>query len=120
MKNWNLNPQTGDYVMTGGAPTNTESLTIPAYFRLKTQRNRWMYSPDTSFGSDFYQFRKQPQAVAVEDAAARALKPMIDDGRASEIQVTAIKEQRGAIVLSTKIIDAAGNPETIEFKPIGV
>lgn len=32
-QNWEIDPVTKDYVMKGGAPVNTDSLTIPAYIR---------------------------------------------------------------------------------------
>ena len=46
---WDIDPVTGDYKMVGGAPSNTSSLTLPAYYRLKISRQQWMYAPNDKY-----------------------------------------------------------------------
>lgn len=122
MKSWNLNPANGDYVLDSqGSPEQTDSLLIPAYIRLKAPRTRWMYAPDTDWGSDFYTVRKRQTALdgsLCEQIGVRALKPLIDDGRASKVTLTATVQARGAVGLETKIADAGGNESSAVFKPI--
>lgn len=122
MKSWNLNPANGDYVLDAlGSPEQTDSLLIPAYIRLKAPRTRWLYAPDTEWGSDFYTVRKRHSALdgsLCEQIGSRALKPLIDDGRASKVTLTATVQTRTGIGLETKIADAGGNVSSATFKPI--
>ena len=110
-QNWNQNPASGDYVMVKGAPEQTDSLTIPAYIRLKTKRLTWLYAPDTSYGSDFHLIKKRrtdQNPTLIENVAASALQPIVDDGRAREISVTTTVATRSGVGLETKIADASG------------
>lgn len=119
MQNWKIDPGTGDYVMDSGSPVETNSLTIPAYVRLKTQRTRWLYAPDNQFGSDFYTVKKRPAENAnlkLEDIAGRALKPLLDDGRAKQITVDITENTRNAAGMDAQIIDASGEIENTTFK----
>lgn len=115
-QNWNINPKTGDYVMVGGSPQQTDSLLIPAYIRLKTRRTQWLYAPNTEYGSDFYLVKKRrtnENASTIESIGARALQPMIDDSRASQIDITTTAVARQGLQLETDITDARGKSETL-------
>lgn len=132
MQHWDRDPKTGDYVMQGGAPKQTNSLRIPAFLRLKINRreanrspNRkgWIYAPDDRYGSGFYLIRKN-QTVSdrklVEHVATEALSPLVEDGRASVINNTVTESFRHAVQMSTKITTASGQPEEALLTPIGV
>lgn len=106
---WEVDPKTGDYVMEGGAPKITDSLKVPAYIRLKTKRGGWLYAPDTEYGSDFHLMKKRrssENASTIEDAAARALQPMVDDGRATEIEVETQVLTRNNVGMQVDIVDS--------------
>lgn len=121
-ESWNINPATGDYIIENGSPVPTESLKIPAYIRLKVKRGTWMYAPDSSYGSDLYLIKKRRTTQSpsnVETAASLALQPILDDGRASEIEVTATVATRNAVGLETKITDARGEPELLVIPSLG-
>lgn len=123
MQNWEIDPQKRDYVLEKGAPKQTDSLRIPAYVRLKTRRGEWMYAPDTSFGSTFHLQKKRVTSVGnsvVEDIAADALQPIVDDGRASEISITAETKTRNNVGMSAEITDAVGRVERLTFSGLGV
>lgn len=119
---WSLDPATGDYLMnSNGTPKETDSLTIPAYIRLKARRTKWLYAPDPDWGSDFYSVQKRHQpkdGSNLEAIALRALKPLIDDGRASTITVTASVQSRYGVGLETEIIDASGSPDQLNLPAI--
>lgn len=119
MKNWDINPITGDYVMVGGAPTQTKSLKIPAYIRLKVKRGLWLYAPDAQYGSDYHLIKHQTNNNIIETTGISALQPLVDDGRASNITVETTDARRGGVALKTRIVDAQGEPEDIIFRPIG-
>lgn len=115
-QNWLMDPTKKDYVMEFGDPVQTDSLEMPAYFRLIIKRTQWMYAPDVDYGSDFYLIKKRrtnENANSVENVGARALQPIIDDGRASAISVTAVLVTRSAVGLQTDITDARGNVEQL-------
>jgi len=122
MSNWNIDPTTRDYVIENGAPVLTTSLTVPAFIRLRTKRTRWLYAPNKEYGSDFYLIQKNhttQDAGGLEATAARALKPLVDDGRASQIDVNSAVSYRNAAGLEIKILDAQGNPDNLNLNPIG-
>ena len=122
-QSWEIDPKTGDYVLEGGAPKQTDSLRIPAYFRLKAKRGTWLYAPDAQFGSDFYTLTKRPSENAnkrLENIGIAALQPMLDDGRAQEITVDVTQNKRGATQLATTIVDASGEVEVETFTGLGV
>jgi phage gp46-like protein len=125
MQNWTFDPKTGDYVMSGGAPLQTNALLTPAYIRLKTRRTQWMYAPDSKYGSDLHKIKNKKaaqnrQIASVEAAAARALQPMADDGRAQSITVDLAATQRGYIGLDIAILQSNGQVETLNLPSIGV
>lgn len=123
MQNWNMNPVTGDYVMVGGSPQETDSLAIPAYIRLKTTVNKWMYAPDTSYGSGFANIKKRPttrDTSKIENTAAVALQPILDDGRASSITVDTTSANRTSVGLSVKIEKQQGVIDQLEIPSLGV
>jgi len=126
MQNWKIDPITGDYVMENGKPVQTNSLQIPAYFRLKIKRQQWLYAPDDNYGSDYFTVKKRPSSNAasrMESIGANALQPLIDDGRASEIELTSIsatQTNRNNTGLEVKITDATGEVEAQTFKGLGI
>ena len=87
---WDINPVTGDYVMVGGQPSQTNDLNVPAYIRLKAPRQGlrkrdgtpggWMYAPDSKWGSNFWAKRGTrvagSQITEMEQVAAVALQPI--------------------------------------------
>lgn len=125
MSSWNINPATGDYVMENGAPVPTESLTVPAYYRLKAQRGRWMYAPDSEWGSDFYLIKKRNTMNADQaliQVGEKALKPIIDDGRARNIEVVRPDEQGGSrnnAALDVSITTIEGQVQELNLPSVG-
>jgi phage gp46-like protein len=122
-KSWEIDPQKRDYVLDRGAPKQTDSLRIPAYMRLKTKRNTWMYAPDDQYGSEFHLKRKRRTSgdnSEVEDLAVSAVQPIVDDGRASEIEVQSVLRTRNNVGMKINITDAEGNVETLSFDSLGV
>lgn len=119
--NWNMDPQKKDYVMVKGAPDQTDSLTIPAYIRMKVKRDTWMYAPDQRYGSNFYKVVKRnssQDATFLENLAAEALQPIIDDGRATEITVNTVIAQRSNVGMQVDITDADNQEQTIVLPTI--
>lgn len=121
---WQIDPKTGDYLMTKGAPVDDSSLIYPAYYRLKVKRTQWLYAPNDQYGSDFYTIKKRFNPGDVNPLAnigAVALQPIIDDGRASDVDVTYRTSQSlNDTQLSAVITDAQGQPQTLNLPSIGV
>lgn len=120
---WQIDPKTGDYLMTNGAPIDDPSLIYPAYYRLKSDRTQWLYAPDDNWGSDFYTKKKRFTANDVNaftDIADKALQPMIDDGRAKSTDTVFLQPVgRNDIELSTTIVDAKGVPQELNLPMVG-
>lgn len=123
MQSWDIDPKKGDYVMTSGAPNETDSLRVPAYFRLKIKRKKWLYAPNDKYGSDFYTLKKVPPnntSQVFENVAAKALQPLADDKRAKQIIVTADEVSRNGASLTAEILDASGEAEVVTFPGLGI
>jgi phage gp46-like protein len=120
---WQIDPSSGDYVMAEGSPSQTNSLQIPAYFRLKAKRKQWLYAPDDKWGSDFYTVKKRPSENGnqrLENIAIQALQPIVDDGRALQIEAEVVQNTRNGSGLNISILDAAGEVEAETFPGLGV
>lgn len=120
---WKIDPVTGDYLMTNGAPVDSADLIYPAYYRLKIKRQKWMYAPDNKFGSDYYKllrnYTTKPQ-VALEKIAARALQPIVDDGRATSINVTVTGVARNGVTVEADISSGQTQVSTLTLTGLGV
>ena len=123
-QNLMLDRSNGDYVLNEkGKIEETDSLIIPAYIRLRTKKGKWMYAPDTSYGSTFFEAKKRKtngDASAMEKIASTALKPLIDDGRADQIDIDATYSSRHAIGLEIKIESSKGLVDTLGLESLGV
>jgi phage gp46-like protein len=118
-----LNPATGDYVLSKGAPVQSDALLVPAYVRLKTRRSQWLYAPDSNYGSDFYTVKKRPTESGnqqLENIAVQALQPMIDDGRALQVTAQVVTGNRNSAGMNIEIIDASGGAQETTFPGLGV
>lgn len=120
---WKIDPKTGDYLMTNGAPVDDPSLIYPAYYRLKTERTKWLYAPDNLYGSDFYTVKKRFSVNDVNplnNLAKRALQPMLTDKRAKNVSATFLTPAgRNDVELSVTIVDSQGKPQTLNLPPVG-
>lgn len=109
--------------MSGGSPVETDSLKIPAYFRLKVRRRTWLYAPNDRYGSDFHLIKKRPTGKdtgKIENLAANALQPIADDGRAAEMSVETKQTSRHGIGLEVKILEQNGRIDQLNIPGLGV
>lgn len=121
--NLEIDPATGDYVVENGRLIETDDLRVAAYFRLRTRKQLWLYADDDQFGSTFYLMMtragfRSPRLL--ENVARDALAPLIDDGRASTIEVRATDQNLTRTLLEVGIINSEGKPEQFTFAPLQV
>lgn len=122
---WVIDPKTGDYVMTKGKPTDSDSLLYPAYYRLMIARGRWMYAPNTQYGSDLGTIKKRfngRDLTGIAATAQKALAPIQEDGRALAIDVVPDSQQqalRNNVALSVTLTSAEGITETLNLPVVG-
>lgn len=120
---WDIDPDHGDYLQENGRPVNTNSLRLPSYYRLKIRRKTWQYAPDDKYGCDFFKVAKRSTTqnnTKLEVIGARALQPIVDSGRASNVQLTTTLTARNGVSLDATITDAQGIVETVSFTSLGV
>jgi len=120
-QNWSIDPVKRDYILQNGRPVNTDSLTIPAYFRIAIPRTQWLYAPNSSYGSDYYLIQKRrstSDASQFENVGAAALQPIVDDGRSNGISVTTQVLTRGGVGLQIDVTDARGQFQEPIIVPI--
>ena len=100
-----INTKTGDY--TG---TATSTLQNAVYLRLTVPLGSWWADP--TLGSRLYLLKREKDVARVRTLARQyaeqALQPIIDDGRASSITVTANHPANGRLILSIEVVQANG------------
>lgn len=103
-----IDPLTGDY---SGQRT---ALANAVYLRLMTPFGS--YWADPMLGSLLYTLKREKDVSRVNKLAVQyseqALQPIIDDGRATNITVTASRPQPGWLVLAIVVVSASGQSET--------
>ncbi|ACA32344.1 MULTISPECIES: phage GP46 family protein [Pasteurellaceae] len=106
-----LSPLTGDYTSK-----TISTLANAAYIRLTTPLGSWW--ADGRVGSLLHLIQREKDLTRVgliaQQYAEEALQPLLDDGRASQIQVTHQQPHNGWLILHIEIIDNRG--ETYRFK----
>lgn len=120
-----INPITKDYVIDQetGKPKEDVGLKTPAFFRLRIPRERWLYSPNNQYGSDFFRISKNITSSAgsrLIDVANRALQHFIEENRATDIEVSLVERSRHGAGLQIRILENPQTTEDIFFIPIGV
>lgn len=124
MSSWKINPSTGDYIMENGAPVSSDSLVYPAYYRLKIPRAGWLYAPNDLYGSDYWMVKKRTGAGSdsgLINIGNKALQPMIDDGRASDVDIetAAVSNlNRNNAALTVNITDIGGEVDKLELPQV--
>jgi phage gp46-like protein len=115
---------TGDYVMKAdNSPSVSTSLAAPTRCRLRCHRKGWLYAPNTNFGSDFFKYLRRKSVVfsdaLAENIATKALQPVVDDGRADNLDVLTQKTQRGGVALGITLTDTQQNQPVAVTVPVG-
>lgn len=122
-ESWVINPATKDIQVANGVPVKSKSLNTPVYVRYMAHRTQWLYAPNPQWGSDFFlakekQISSSPTALTA--IGKRALQPILDDGRATEVDVSIAQRNRSATVLATQVTDSTGEVQQPSLVPIGV
>lgn len=102
-----IDPRSGDY--TGARISRLENA---VYLRLATPRGAWWADPE--LGSRLHELAREKDvpriALLAQQYAEQALRPLVDDGRARAVTVTAEQPHNGRCLLHVEVIDAAGEP----------
>lgn len=100
-----INTKTGDY--TG---SQTSTLQNAVYLRLTVPLGSWWADP--TLGSRLYLLKREKDVARVRTLARQyaeqALQPILDDGRASRITVTANHPTNGWLILLIEVSQANG------------
>lgn len=117
-----IDPKTGDYVSSGGAPVKTTSVLPAAYRNMRMHQGEWMYWPEG--GSRFHTLQKHRTTSTddrkIEAMAVQSLKPMIDDGRADSVSCTILRSSRSSVGMQTRIAVGQEAPQVLNLDSIGV
>lgn len=105
-----LDPATADYA----APwQRIQTLANAVYLRLMTPLGSWWADP--LVGSRLHELQREKDRprvyVLARQYAEQALQPMIDDGRARSITVTADQLRTGWCVLQITVVDRVGREQ---------
>ncbi len=118
-----VDPVTRDYVLLSGAAKRDPAggLANSCYLRLVTQLGS--YWADKTLGSRLHELQRKKDvsrmALLAKQYAEQALAPILDAGRATQINVTTEQPHNGRLYLLIEITSASG--ETLTFKhPVGV
>lgn len=113
-----INPLTGDYqrALASVKRDPAAGLANAVYLRLMTPLGT--YWKDKNFGSRLHELAREKDLTRVSTLARQyseqALEPLIKDGRAKEINVTASQPHDGRLLLLIEVTDAAGSRHTFE------
>ncbi|MAL02636.1 MAG: hypothetical protein CL536_11000 [Alcaligenaceae bacterium] len=103
-----IDPLTGDY-----AGQQIQTLANAVYLRLFTRVGSWWADPQ--LGSRLHELQRMKDVHRIYKLAKQyseqALQPIIDDGRASGITVTATRAQPGRCLLHIEVVDVSGRTQ---------
>lgn len=117
-----IDPVTADYVVQAGIPVRdpANGLANAVYLRLTTPLGS--YWADPTLGSRLHELRRYKDvpraAVLAKQYAEQALQPILDDGRASAIDVQAVQPMTGGLYLTVEVTAASGHTFTLTVKVI--
>ncbi|QOK91582.1 hypothetical protein HF908_08885 [Ralstonia pseudosolanacearum] len=99
-----LDPLTGDY-----SGEVIDHLGNAVYVRLETPLGGWWGNPN--LGSRLHELKREKDVPRIRKLAMQyaedALKPLLDDGRASSITVEAEQPHDGRCLLQIEVVDAS-------------
>ena len=110
-----INPLTGDYAIVAGAATRDPAagLANAVYLRLMTPLAS--YWADATLGSRLHELQREKDvarvAVLARQYAEQALAPIIQDGRATAIDIST-ERQAGRLALALEVTAASGERHT--------
>lgn len=113
-----INPVTGDYELTRGAPARdaANGLANAVYLRLMTPLGS--YWADPALGSRLHELQREKDlsrvAVLARQYAEQALAPIITDGRATAIEVSTERPGNGRMHLLIVVTAASGERLTFQ------
>ena len=114
-----INPTTADYELLSGAATRApgDGLANAIYIRLMTPLGSWWQ--DITLGSRLHELVRQKDlsriGVLAAQYADQALKPILDDGRATEIAVSTEQPHNGRLHLLIAVTAASGEKLTFKY-----
>jgi phage gp46-like protein len=117
-----IDPYTRDYVADPTRPGEWKrdpagGLVNAAYLRLMTPKGSWFGNPD--LGSRLHELAREKDLARVElmavSYAKAALKPLLDDGRASSVEIASKRNGDGRVALAIELVDARGVRANFEF-----
>jgi len=110
MDTW-LNPLTGDYDFIGFSNTQDpdDGLANAVYIRIMTPLGSWWQNP--LLGSRLHELQREKDlqrvSILAKQYAEQALKPILDDGRAVNIEVFTQQDHNGRLNLLIEVTDSA-------------
>ncbi|USE78056.1 phage GP46 family protein [Cupriavidus gilardii] len=100
-----LDPTTADY-----AGRQTDTLANAVYLRLATPLGSWWADP--TLGSRLHELKREKDvarvAVLARQYAEQALRPLLNDGRATAITVQTSRPRSGWLLLQITVTQASG------------
>lgn len=118
-----IDPSTGDYYVSSGSPERDPmgGLANEVYLRLETPLGS--YWADPLLGSRLHELQREKDVARVATLAVQyaeaALKPILDEDRAADIDVTAEREKddtgAGRLILLITVVAANGERRIFEF-----
>lgn len=91
-----------------------DTLANAVYLRLITPLGSWW--ADARMGSRLHELRREKDlprvSVLARQYAQHALQPLLDDGRAKQIDIASEQTHNGWLILHIEVVDAGGRRET--------
>lgn len=113
-----VNPLSGDYELLDGRRVMdaAQGLANAVYLRLMTPLGS--YWADADLGSRLHELQREKDLARVAKLAKQyaedALQPIIDDGRATSVEVITQRPHDGRLLMLITVTDAAGTEQTFQ------
>lgn len=113
-----IDPQTAGYALANGTPVRdpADGLANAVYVRLMTPLGSFWADP--GLGSRLHELQREKDLARVELLARQyteqALRPILDDGRATAIEVATERPHDGRLLLAIQVTAASGQVLTFQ------
>lgn len=113
-----IDPATAGYQLAAGAPVRDPAggLANAVYLRLSIPLGSWWAAPEV--GSRLHELQREKDLSRVELLARQytqeALQPLLDDGRATAIEITTQRPHDGRLLMQIELTAATGRQFTFQ------
>lgn len=112
---------TKDYIPLNGQIQNSNQLEAQIYQLIQTPKTKWLYAPDSNYGSDFYTLLNQRQRLSksqILQLVTSALDPLTSTGELTLTSLTVPVLTLGTVNIDIEGVDSSGEKVKFTINPL--